>query len=188
MSTPAFAFRSSATARQRGVAIIGAIFMLLLFAALAAYLVSLSSTASMTSAQDVQGARAYQAAQAGLERGLLQVLDPANASVAAIVPPFGSGTAAWPNLPDCPPPATLNLDGFVVTIQCARFPAGPVGASGPPVYSEAAATRAVIVYQLTATARTAGAVVGTPGYVERQLVVSASKCRAIDGVPPGYVC
>ena len=177
-----------AAARQRGVSIISALFMLLLFAALAAYMVSLSSSSNISAARDVQGARAYQAAQAGLEWGLLQVLDPANSTVAAMVAPFGSGTAAWPNMPDCPATSTLALGGFTVVVQCARFPAGGAGASGPPVYSEAGATRSVIVYQLTSTASSAGAVVGTLAYVERQVAASASKCRALDGLAPAYLC
>ena len=175
-STPAAAIR------QRGVSIISAIFMLLLFAALAAYMVSLSSTANITSAQDVQGARAYHAAQAGLEWGLLQVLDPSNASVVAPAAP------AWPNMPVCPSDTTMSIQGFSVIVRCARFPAGAVGASGPPVYPEAAATRAVIVYQLTATASTVGAAVGTIGYIEREVSTSVSKCRALYGTPPDYAC
>lgn len=170
------------------MSIISAIFMLLLFAALAAYMVSLSSTSNITSAQDVQGARAYQAAQGGLEWGLMRVLDPANSTVQAMVAPFGTGTAAWPNMPDCPADVTLTLAGFSVSVHCERFPVGAVAASGPPVYAEAGGSRAVIVYQLTSTARTTGPAVGTPGYVERQVAVSASLCRALDGMAPGYVC
>jgi len=77
-------FRHRSTlVRQRGVAIISAIFLLLLFAALAAFMVSLTGTANITSAQDVQGSRAYQSAQAGLEWGLYQVLAPVAPSCTA---------------------------------------------------------------------------------------------------------
>ena len=90
--------KQAAAIRQRGVSIISAIFMLLLFAALAAYMVSLSSSANITSAQDVQGARAYQAAQAGLEWGLLQVLDPGNATVVAPAAPTWPNTVSYTHL------------------------------------------------------------------------------------------
>lgn len=168
--------------RQRGVSIISALFMLLLFAALAAYMVSLTSTSNITSAQDIQGARAYQAAQAGLEWGLIQVLDPANTTV---VSPL---TATWPHMPVCPADTTLTLFGFSVTVHCERFPLGVVGVTGPPVYLEEAGTRSIIVYQLTARASTTGGVVGSVGFVERQVSAFVSKCRAADGVVPGYAC
>lgn len=170
--------RQPAAARQRGVALISAIFMLLLFAALAGYMVSLTTTSNITSAQDVQGARAYQAAQAGLEWGLYQVLDPANVTVVA------PGAATWPNMPPCPADKALNIAGFAVTVQCARFPTGAAGAAGPPVYPEAGGRVSVIVYQITATAIAAA----PSGAIERQVVVSASKCRTLDGVAPAYQC
>jgi MSHA biogenesis protein MshP len=173
---------------QRGASIIAAIFMLLLFAALAAYMVSMTSSANIASAQDVQGARAYQAAQAGLEWGLLQVLDPNNATVSAMVSPYGSGAAGWPNMPVCPADTALVVDGFSVTVRCARFPLGAVGPAGPPVYTEAGGTRSIIVYELTSTAQTSGSAIGSVGYVEREVAASASKCRSLDSVAPDYVC
>ena len=93
--------------RQRGVSIITAIFILLLFAALAAFMASLVSTAHITSAQDVQGARAYQAAQAGVEWGLFQ-LDP-------------NGDAAA--LPTCFAATVLTaIPGYSVSVACTRYP------------------------------------------------------------------
>ena len=50
---------SQSPRHQRGVSIITAIFMLVLFAALAALMASLVNTANVTSAQDIQGARAW---------------------------------------------------------------------------------------------------------------------------------
>jgi MSHA biogenesis protein MshP len=94
--------------RQRGASIISAIFMLLLFAALAAFMVSLTSTANVTSAQDVQGARAYQAAQAGLEIGLYNVL---------VSPATG-----------CTFPSPPNIEGFSITLSCSSD--GPYTDSG----------------------------------------------------------
>ena len=101
MPTPLHAAqRSGRCVRQQGVSLISAIFMLLLFAALAAYMVSLTNTANVTSAQDINGVRAYQAAQAGLEWGAYQVLVPATTSSSC--DSFSSPTVGlsryWPSL------------------------------------------------------------------------------------------
>lgn len=55
-----------------GFAIVAAIVILVILAGLAGFVVSLTTTQNMTLAQDVQGARAYQAASAGIEWGLHQ--------------------------------------------------------------------------------------------------------------------
>lgn len=131
--------------RERGVSVISAIFLLLLFAALAAFMVSLTGTANMTSAQDVQGARAYQSAQAGIEWGLYQVLVPA--------------------APSCVTTTTLAnpIEGFSVTVGCSR--------RGP--YSEAG--QSFWLYELVSTTRTPGAAPGEIGFIERQVVASVSR-------------
>ena len=55
---------------QRGFAIVSAIFILVVLAGLAGFVVSLTTTQSMTFAQDIQGARAYLVARTGIEWGL----------------------------------------------------------------------------------------------------------------------
>ena len=52
---------------QRGFAAIAAIFLVVVLAALGGFMLTFSNTAQLTSAQDVQGTRAYWAARAGLE-------------------------------------------------------------------------------------------------------------------------
>lgn len=59
--------------RQRGASIVIAVFFLLLFAALALYMQWMVSASHRGSAQDVQGARAYQAARSGMEFGLYRL-------------------------------------------------------------------------------------------------------------------
>ncbi len=59
---------------QRGFAAIAAIFLVVGLAALAAFMVSFSNTQQLSSAQDVQGSRAYWAARAGLEWGVSSAL------------------------------------------------------------------------------------------------------------------
>ena len=135
----------STLARQRGVSIISAIFLLLLFAALAAFMVSLTGTANITSAQDVQGSRAYQSAQAGLEWGLYQVLAP--------VAPSCTASTTLPSL----------IEGFSVTVTCT--------ADGP--YTDAG--QVFSLYQLVSTAQTPGATAGSIAFVERQVAASVSR-------------
>lgn len=57
----------AATTRQTGFAIVSAIFLLVALAALGAFMVSFSNTQHLTSAQDVQGSRAYWAAKGGIQ-------------------------------------------------------------------------------------------------------------------------
>ncbi|GAB4350647.1 MAG: hypothetical protein Kow006_13620 [Gammaproteobacteria bacterium] len=60
--------------RQRGFSIVTAIFVIVVLALLGAYLVSISSTQHATVSMGLQGARAYQAAQAGIEWGARMVI------------------------------------------------------------------------------------------------------------------
>lgn len=153
----------------RGFVLPSAIFLLVILASLAAFLVNLSMTQSRTSAQDVQGARAYQAARAGIEWGLYRVLDPTNATVVAPAAP------AWPNMPACANAAGLAIEGFTVAVGCTAYD-----------YSEAGTNRRIRVYRLVATA--SSGVAGTASYIEREVAVTASKCRATDGSAPGFEC
>jgi len=162
---------------QTGFTMISAIFIVVVLAALGAFIANISSTQQVASAQDVQGVRAYQAAQSGIEWGVYQVLDPANATVAAMVPPYGTGAQPWPNMPACPAsPSNLSIEGFDVSVTC----------TASATYNENGSVRALVVYSLAATA-SLGAV-GSPGRVERQLQATVSKCRSTEGVAPGFAC
>ncbi len=83
---------------QSGFAAIMAVFLLVVLAALGAFMVSISTSQQLTSAQDIQGSRAYWAARAGLEWAL--------GSLAA------TSTA-------CPtPPSPFTVDGFTLLLSC----------------------------------------------------------------------
>ena len=89
--------RNSPHVQYRGFAAIAAVFLVVALAALGAFMVSMSNTQQLTSAQDFQGTRAYWAARAGLEWGISS----ANAATA------------------CPAsPTTLTVDGFSVVVTC----------------------------------------------------------------------
>jgi MSHA biogenesis protein MshP len=82
---------------QRGFAAIAAIFLIVALAALGSYMVSFSNAQQLTSAQDVQGSRAYWAARAGLEWGVANHMTAAACSAAS---------------------TNLVIEGFAVTVAC----------------------------------------------------------------------
>lgn len=87
----------NAAKRQQGFAAVAAIFLVVVLAALGGFMVSISNTQHIASAQDVKGTRAYWAAKGGLEWGIAA----ANAASA------------------CPAsPTALTLDGFAVSVTC----------------------------------------------------------------------
>ncbi len=91
---------------QRGFAAIAAVFLVVVLAALGAFMVTFSNTQQLTSAQDVQGSRAYWAARAGLEWGIASTTTTCPAS-----------------------PTTLTVDTFTVVITCALQAHAEVGAT-----------------------------------------------------------
>lgn len=96
--------RLSLRADAGGFAIISAIFLIVILAALGAFMVTFSSVQQTTSALDLQGSRAYHAARTGIEWGAFQVLI--------------SGAT-------CPAATTLSpggtLTGFSVAVSCKAF-------------------------------------------------------------------
>ncbi len=144
--------------RQRGFAVVSGLFILVVLAVLGAAIASISTRQQVGSAVELNTARAYQAARAGLEWGAFSVLIPAPPAAPAVdVPPacFATRNIAL----------TGELAGFVASVECAR--------SGP--LTDGAASRTF--YQLRATAcnsPTAGSCAATPvspaaTYVERRL-------------------
>ena len=89
---------------QHGFAAIAAIFLVVALAALGAFMVMFSNTQQLTSAQDLQGTKAYWAARAGVEWGIAN-----------------SGTVAAAAAADCSAnPTTLSVEGFSVAVTCPR--------------------------------------------------------------------
>lgn len=98
-----------------GFAVVAAIFILVVLAALGAFILRISSSQQLGSALDIQGARVYQAARAGIEWGAYSQL-------------VGGGCAAATNF--VPTPATLS--SFTVTVTCV---ATADANGGPTVYT-----------------------------------------------------
>ncbi|MBC7703866.1 MAG: hypothetical protein H7274_08005 [Rhodoferax sp.] len=138
----------TATRSQRGFAVVAALFLIVALAALGGFMVTISNTAQLTSAQDIQGSRAYWASRAGLE----WVVAAVNATA-----PVAPATTPAPTCPTTAAPA--QLDGFSLVVTCTA-----------QTYSEAGAN--IRIFQMTSVASPVGAAVGDVGFVERS--VSAS--------------
>ena len=124
-----------------GFALVSAIFLLVVLATLGAFMVSFSTVQHATSAQDLNGSRAYQAARAGMEWGAYHVMR---------TPTFVcGGTTSLPALPG-------TLSPFTVTVQCSAVQA-----------SEGAVANNVNLFRLVSTASLGAS--GSANYVERQL-------------------
>lgn len=136
----------------RGFVLASAIFLLVIMASLAAIVVMVSTASQTTSAQDIQGARAYQAAKAGIQAGLYAVQV--------------NGTCPGGTLTGIP-----GLTGFTVTWTCSSstFTESAVGHTIYQITSTACTTTGSSCPSATATE-----VAGTD-YVERQLVAVTEK-------------
>lgn len=131
---------------QQGFAAMAALFLVVVLAALGGFMLTFSNAQHTTSAQDIQGSKAYWAAMAGLEWGLSSVV---------------SGSISCP----APPGALtkdLSLDAMRVVITCTARD-----------YTEASTVRTI--YQLTSVASPRGASVGGLSYVERSVSVALEK-------------
>ncbi|MEY4750880.1 MAG: hypothetical protein RIQ60_3094 [Pseudomonadota bacterium] len=154
--------RARKVSRQagRGFGVIAAIVVLVLLAALAAAIVRVGGTAQVSQAQDIQAARAWQAARAGTEWGLYQALKGSWANCAA-------GTSQTLDL-------RADTGGMRVTVSCSSLAYNEGEASpGVPLVRR--------VYTLDAVACNAAAscpdnnAAVQPGYVERRRQVQVAQ-------------
>lgn len=146
-------------AASRGFSLISAIFLLVVLAALGTAIVNVATVQHKSSAFDVQGARAYQSARAGIEWALYQTL---------MTVGYCNGPAAVTNSFKLPTGTTLSE--FTVTVTCT-----------PVIYNTTttvAVPNPITAREITATAcnQPAGGTTcpnGSPGdnYVQR--VISA---------------
>ena len=146
---------------QTGFSIVAAIFIVVVLAALAAALLTVASLQHSSAGLDVQGVRAYQAAQAGVEWGLFGILD---ADISTTLPDYTAATdTVTPN---------GSLAAFSVSVTC----------SAAPETTELA--RSIRVYSVTATAGFGNP--NQPNYVSREVTATVSRCR--DPGTPAFEC
>ncbi|BBI98650.1 hypothetical protein FGKAn22_03430 [Ferrigenium kumadai] len=131
--------------RQKGFSLVSAIFLLVVIAALGTFAVTLSVTQNQSQAMDVMGARAYQAALAGVEWAAYNVnVQPVSAAtawgcVASSVTVGGNLAAFSPVTVNCS--ATSAVEGVsTVWIYDVSAVASAGGASGDLNYVEQVAT------------------------------------------------
>jgi MSHA biogenesis protein MshP len=138
---------TSALHRARGFVLVLALFLVVSLAAIGAYLLSVSNVQLESGVMDEQGARAYQAARAGLDWGAYRVLRNATC-------PAGTTTIALP----------VNLAGFYAEVTCTSFGAEIEG--GAPVTT----------FRIVATGCNASPCASGTGatYAERQLQLTVT--------------
>ena len=168
------AFARTLTARRhaRGFSLVTAIFLIVILAALGAFMVTFTGLQQTTVQADVLGVRAYYAARAGIDWALYRALDPDN----TIAP----GAAVFAACPVTTPTLTGlggSLAPFSVTVTCT-----PTDATE--------GNRNIRVFQITATACNQATCPGTPaaGYVERRVTVTAARCKDPTAAAPRFAC
>jgi len=134
--------------RARGFALILAIFLLVSLTAIGAYMLTVSNVQLETGIMDEQGARAYQAARAGLDWGAYRVL---------------RDSTCPPGLITIPLPA--NLAGFSAEVSCTSFGMETEGGTS------------VTTYRILSTGCNASPCASGVGatYVERQLQLTVAR-------------
>lgn len=144
--------------RQGGFSIVAAIFILVVLAGLAGYIVSTSATQHLNLAQDAMNSRAFQASRAGIEWATHQVTRATafQADCQAATAGYGSAT---PKTQDFPAGTLGGLGEFRVDVECRS----QQYTEGPSTYR---------VYQIVSTACTAAACPATVapglGYTEHR--------------------
>ncbi len=152
--------------RAAGFSMVSAVFIVVVLALLATAITVVVSLQQRSSALDVGAARAYQSARAGLEWGVFQVLR---------VPPPNAANPQ-PARPACFAATNMamtgQLAGFTSSVSCSLTDA----TDGANTFT---------IYRLTANAcniPTGGAcpnaATTSANYVERQLVVTVSRCTS----------
>ncbi len=129
----------------RGFAAIAGLFLVVVLAALGAFMVTISNTQQLTSAQDIQGTRVYWAAQAGLEWGISTVAVAAGPPYACFSSPMALGT----------------VEGYTVSVTC----------TVPAPYVEGTQQR--YIFQITSQA--VSGTPGSATYIERSVSASLER-------------
>jgi MSHA biogenesis protein MshP len=145
-------FRRARRRGQQGFLIMAAVFLVVVVGAFVGYLATQSTVQQVSAIEDLESARALQAARAGIEWGSYQVLR--NASCAGTNLTF----------------AGTSLAEFTATVTCT--------ASGS--LTEAGTT--VVIYKVTSNACNLTPCPNTattsPLYVDREISVSIARCTA----------
>jgi MSHA biogenesis protein MshP len=134
---------------SRGFALVLAVFLIVSLAAIGAYLVTVANVQVESATKDELGARAYQAARAGLEWGAYRVLRDTSCAPGPVVIAF----------------STAELAGFQAEVTCQDF--GPETEGGATVNT----------FRIVSTGCNLSPCSGAPGpnYVNRQLQLTVGR-------------
>lgn len=144
--------------RQSGSSLVAAIFLLVVIAGLGVFMLSIYSAQQRTSSMDIRGARAYQAAKAGIEWGTYQIMVQENSSP-ALAPYNCVGAMGTPAFAG-------SLQGYIVSVSC-------------NLTTTTEGSNTIRVYQITSTASSSAA--PAPDFVERQITGRIATCRVGPG-------
>ena len=140
--------------RQHGFSLISAIFILIVLAALGAYMVTVGGTNRAASTAALQGARAYQAARSGIDWSAYTIITALNKTTAR------NNCNNLINGSSFTLSAT-GLSGFTITTTCRFTPHSQQG------------TDNITVYRITSTA-TFGGTYGSPDFIQRRISATIS--------------
>ncbi len=130
---------------QRGVALLAALFLLVVLAALGLFMVTMSGVQSRIPVFALQGARAYQAARSGIEWGIYRVETDHNCNtITGATQPFA-------------------IDNLNVTVSCTGEPSSGTYQEGSVTYH---------VFRIVAFADRGN--YGSPDYVSRKVIVKVT--------------
>lgn len=149
--------RHIAVKRMRGFSLVAAVFILVVLAALGAFMVTIGEVERATTVGAAQGARAYQAAQAGIEWGIYGALNNRAATCGGAPSTPTTNTIA----------AAAGLNGFTVDVVCSYTDEQENGITGSSAPQTAGFFK---VFTIAATA-TFGTF-GTPDFFSRSLQVA----------------
>jgi len=159
----------------RGFSLITAIFLLVVLASLGAFMVIFTGLQQNTIQADVLGARAYYAARAGVEWGLYRALDPDNT-----IAPGAAGFVTCAQASGTINSMGGSLSPFTVVVNCSATAPDPTEGG-----------KTLRVFQITVTAcnnPSCPAASPPAGYVERQIVVTAARCKDPTAPAPRFEC
>lgn len=141
-----------------------AIFLLVILAGLGTYALNIQSVQQASSTADIQSIRAYHLARAGAELSAYYIMQTSpDTTTIPTTCPGGASTS-------------MVIDGFTITSTCS-----PVYVP----YYEQGSDREIGIYTITSNASYGTA--NTNNYVEREIQIDLSKCRATDAAT-AYQC
>ena len=134
---------------QRGFLIIAAVFLVIVLAGLVAYLTSVSTTSQAASAADVNSARAYQAARAGADWAVFQILQNSGACAASTDKTFTGTLAPFTARVTCTSVtvtegASTTLKAYSIVSSACNEPACPNTTTQTSTYVERQVTLSIV--------------------------------------------